>query len=160
MERENNSKARSAGNFGSSSGGGGGRSAFRGGSSGPSQSFAESSVSAPPSGPSQQQGSHFRPSQGNRGSYQQILCWRFQQQRRPSSPRYWKMHFGACYMDYPIGYRCGMRGHIQRDCRSSHQSMGRGTTKPASYAATTSAAPPPARGTPAPTGCGAAMGGA
>ncbi|XP_070049626.1 uncharacterized protein [Nicotiana tomentosiformis] len=53
MEREGNSKARSAGNFGSSSGGGGGRSGFRGGSLGPSQSFAQSSMSAQPSGPSQ-----------------------------------------------------------------------------------------------------------
>ncbi|XP_070039831.1 uncharacterized protein [Nicotiana tomentosiformis] len=51
MEREGTSKARSAGNFGESFGGG--RSAFRGGSSDPSQSFAQSSASAPPARPSQ-----------------------------------------------------------------------------------------------------------
>ncbi|XP_070056746.1 uncharacterized protein [Nicotiana tomentosiformis] len=69
MEQEGSNKARSTGNFGGSSGGG--RSAFRGGSSGPSQSFAQSSASAPPSGHSQQkQWSHFRSSQGNRGSNQ------------------------------------------------------------------------------------------
>ncbi|XP_070054308.1 uncharacterized protein [Nicotiana tomentosiformis] len=51
MEQEGSSKARSAGNPGDSFGGG--RSAFRGGSSGPSQSFVQSSASAQPSGPSQ-----------------------------------------------------------------------------------------------------------
>ncbi|XP_070034866.1 uncharacterized protein [Nicotiana tomentosiformis] len=70
MERDGSNKARSTGNFGGSSGGG--KSTFSGGSSGPSQSFAQSSASAPPSWPSQQQQwSHFRPSQGNRGSNQQ-----------------------------------------------------------------------------------------
>ncbi|XP_070036643.1 uncharacterized protein [Nicotiana tomentosiformis] len=50
----------------------GGKSTFRGESSGPSQSFAQSSAFAPASGPSQQQQwSRFRPSQGNRGSNQQ-----------------------------------------------------------------------------------------
>ncbi|XP_070039561.1 uncharacterized protein [Nicotiana tomentosiformis] len=43
MESPSSSKAWSAGNFGGSSGGGGGRSAFRGASSGPFQSFAQSS---------------------------------------------------------------------------------------------------------------------
>ncbi|XP_070057203.1 uncharacterized protein [Nicotiana tomentosiformis] len=57
MERQSSSKARSACNFGGFSGGGGGRLAFRGGSSGPSQSFTQSSMSAQSS----------RPSQGNRG---------------------------------------------------------------------------------------------
>ncbi|XP_070039725.1 uncharacterized protein [Nicotiana tomentosiformis] len=52
MEREGRSKDQSAGNIGGSSGGGGGRSAFRGGSSGPSHSFAQSSMSAQPLGPS------------------------------------------------------------------------------------------------------------
>ncbi|XP_070003401.1 uncharacterized protein [Nicotiana sylvestris] len=69
MEREGNSKARSTGNMGESLGGG--RSAFRGGSSGPSQYIAQFSASAPPSGPSQQQWSHFRHGQGNKGSHQQ-----------------------------------------------------------------------------------------
>ncbi|XP_070057303.1 uncharacterized protein [Nicotiana tomentosiformis] len=53
MEREGSNKARSAGNLGGSSGGG--KSTFRGRSSGPSQSFAQSSASAPQLGPSQQQ---------------------------------------------------------------------------------------------------------
>ncbi|XP_070007809.1 uncharacterized protein [Nicotiana sylvestris] len=51
---------------------GGGRSAFMGGSSGTSRSIAQSSASAPPSGPSQQQQwSRFRPSQGSRGPHHQ-----------------------------------------------------------------------------------------
>ncbi|XP_070054815.1 uncharacterized protein [Nicotiana tomentosiformis] len=69
IEREGTSKAQSVGNFGESFGGG--KSAFRGGLSGPSQSFAQSSASAPPAGPSQQQGSRFRPNQGSRGPHQQ-----------------------------------------------------------------------------------------
>ncbi|XP_070054384.1 uncharacterized protein [Nicotiana tomentosiformis] len=52
MEREGSSRAQSAGNLGDSFGGG--RSAFRGGSSGPSQSYAQSLASAPPSRHSQQ----------------------------------------------------------------------------------------------------------
>ncbi|XP_070050400.1 uncharacterized protein [Nicotiana tomentosiformis] len=56
-EREGSSKPRTAGNLGSFSGGG--RSAFRGGSLGPSQSFAQSSMSAQP----------FGPSQGNKGPH-------------------------------------------------------------------------------------------
>nr|XP_009798531.1 PREDICTED: uncharacterized protein LOC104244754 [Nicotiana sylvestris] len=51
MEREGNSKSRSTGNFGESFGGG--RSFFRGRSSGPSQSVAQSLASAPPSNPIQ-----------------------------------------------------------------------------------------------------------
>ncbi|XP_070039505.1 uncharacterized protein [Nicotiana tomentosiformis] len=47
-EREGTSKARSAGNFGESFGGG--RSAFRRGSSRPTQSHPQSSASAPPAG--------------------------------------------------------------------------------------------------------------
>ncbi|XP_070042675.1 uncharacterized protein [Nicotiana tomentosiformis] len=51
IEREGSNKARSAGSFGgSSNGGSGGRSAYRGGSSRPSQSFAQSLVTALPSG--------------------------------------------------------------------------------------------------------------
>ncbi|XP_070041042.1 uncharacterized protein [Nicotiana tomentosiformis] len=53
-----------------------------------------------------------------------------------------------------------MRGHIQRECRTSHQGTGRGTTQSSSPTTTTSSAPPPARGSPAPTGRGVAMGGA
>ncbi|XP_070048651.1 uncharacterized protein [Nicotiana tomentosiformis] len=63
MERESSSRARSAGNLGGSFGGG--RSAFRGGSSGPSQSYAQYSASALPSGHDQQHVSIFRPGQGS-----------------------------------------------------------------------------------------------
>ncbi|XP_070041215.1 uncharacterized protein [Nicotiana tomentosiformis] len=63
-------------------------------------------------------------------------------------------------MDLPIRYGCGVRGHIQRDCRSSGWIKGRGAAQEASYVATTSTVPPPARGTPAPAGHGAARGGA
>ncbi|XP_070045274.1 uncharacterized protein [Nicotiana tomentosiformis] len=70
------------------------------------------------------------------------------------------MYFGSCFMDQTTCYGCGMRGHIQRDCRSSRQSVGRGTAQPASSATTTSVAPSPARGIPASTGCGVARGGA
>ncbi|XP_070045436.1 uncharacterized protein [Nicotiana tomentosiformis] len=161
IEREGSNKARSVGNFGGSSGGIGGRSVFREGLSGPSQSFAQSSVSAQLSGYSHQQWSHFRLSQGNKGSYHQGRPrGRFQQQRRPPCPRCGKIHFGACLMDQTICYGCGIRGHIQRDCRSSHQSVGRGTTHPASSVATSFASPSPARGTLAPTGHGASRGGA
>ncbi|XP_070054393.1 uncharacterized protein [Nicotiana tomentosiformis] len=131
MEREGSSKARFASNFGGSSGGGNGWLAFRGGSSGPSQSFSQSLMSAQPSRPSQQQWSHFKPSHGNRGPHQQGRS----------------------------RGRCDMRGNIQRDCRSSRRIMGRGVVQPASSVATTSITPP-ARGTPAPARCGAARGGA
>ncbi|XP_070036891.1 uncharacterized protein [Nicotiana tomentosiformis] len=79
MEQESSSMARSAGNLGDSFGGG--RSDFWGGSSGPFQSNAQSSASALPLGHSQQQGSHFRPDQGSRGSHHQGRSGgRFQQQ--------------------------------------------------------------------------------
>ncbi|XP_070046840.1 uncharacterized protein [Nicotiana tomentosiformis] len=52
MERKGSRRARSAGNLGDLFGGG--RSSFQGGSSGPSQSYAQSSASAPPSGHNQQ----------------------------------------------------------------------------------------------------------
>ncbi|XP_070047117.1 uncharacterized protein [Nicotiana tomentosiformis] len=159
MEREGTSNARSAGNFGESFGGG--RSAFRGGSSRPSQSVAQSSASTPLAGPSQQQGSRFRPNQGSRGPHQQGRSGgRFQQQGRPPCPRCGKMHLGIFYMNLPICYGCGLRGHIQRECRSSRQGAGRGTAQASGSAAVSSEAPPPARGTPVPAGRGAARGGA
>ncbi|XP_070036595.1 uncharacterized protein [Nicotiana tomentosiformis] len=64
-EREGTSKAWSASNFGESFWGGG--SAFSRGSSGPTQSHAQSSANAPPAGHSQQQGSCFRLNQGSKG---------------------------------------------------------------------------------------------
>ncbi|XP_070036863.1 uncharacterized protein [Nicotiana tomentosiformis] len=148
-ESEGRSKAQTAGNLGGSSGGG--RSAFRGGPSGPSQSFAQTSMSPPPSGDSQ----------GNMGPHQQ--GWpggRFQQQWRPPCPKCGRKHFGVYFMDLLICYVCGVRGHIHRDCRSSHLIMGRGAVQPARSITTKSTAPPPARGTLAPAGCGAARGGA
>nr|XP_009610100.1 uncharacterized protein LOC104103864 [Nicotiana tomentosiformis] len=142
MERESSSKARSAGNFsGSSSVGGGGRSAFKGGTSGLSQSFAQSSISAPPSRPT--------------GS----VWWEILAVAEAPCPRCRKMNFGTYFMHQPICYGCCMRGHIQRDCHSSHQSMGRGIAQPTSSAATTSAVPPPAQGTPAHVELGSARGG-
>ncbi|XP_070050496.1 uncharacterized protein [Nicotiana tomentosiformis] len=109
MERQSSCKARSSGNFSGSSGRGGGRSAFRRGSSGPSQSFAQSSMGA----------QSFGPSQGNRGPHQQGRPDRRFQQRRLPCPKYGRMHFGSCFMDLPVCYGCGVRGHIQRDCCSS-----------------------------------------
>nr|XP_009790052.1 PREDICTED: uncharacterized protein LOC104237577 [Nicotiana sylvestris] len=144
MEREGNSKARTTGNMGESLGGG--RLAFKGGSLGPSQSVAQSSASAPPSGPSQQQWSRFRPDQGNRGSHQRGRSReRFQQQHRSPCPRCGKMHLGFCYMELPIFYGCGMRGHIQRHCHVSRRGAGMGVAQPTSPAAATSSAPSPAR---------------
>ncbi|XP_070046822.1 uncharacterized protein [Nicotiana tomentosiformis] len=148
MERQSSSKARSVGNFGGSSGGGG-RSAFRGGSSGPSQSFAQSSMSAQSSGPSQ----------GNKVPHQQGRPDRRFQQWRLPCPKCRRTHFGFCFMYLPVYYGCGVRGHIQRDCRSSRRNMGRGAARPANSVATTSTTPL-ARDTPAPAGHGAARGGA
>nr|XP_009778607.1 PREDICTED: uncharacterized protein LOC104227926 [Nicotiana sylvestris] len=145
MEREGNRKVRFTGNMGELLGRG--RSAFRGGSSGPSQSIAQSSASALRSGPSQQQQwSCLRPSQGNRGSHQ----WgqsgeRSQHQQRSPCPKCGNMHSGICYMELPICCECG---------------AGRGTTQSSSPVAATSSAPSPARVTPAPVGRGAARGGA
>nr|XP_016499742.1 PREDICTED: uncharacterized protein LOC107818271 [Nicotiana tabacum] len=147
MEHQSSSKTRSAGNFGGSSGGSGGRSAFRGASSGPSQSFAQSSMGAQLSGPNQ----------GNMGPHQQGRPDIKFQQRRFPCPKCGRMHFGSCFMDLPICYGCGLRGHIQRDCRSSRRNMGRGVAQLANIVATTSRVPP-ARGTPAPVGRGAARG--
>ncbi|XP_070054513.1 uncharacterized protein [Nicotiana tomentosiformis] len=142
----------------------GGKSTFRGGSPGPSQSFAQSSASAQLSGSSQQQQwIRFRTSLSNRGSYQQgHHGGRIQQQRRPPCPRCGNIHLGICYTNLPICYGCGLRGHIKRDCLLSHQGAGRGRgmAHPASSAATTSATPPLARGNPTPALRGTARGGA
>nr|XP_016502735.1 PREDICTED: uncharacterized protein LOC107820896 [Nicotiana tabacum] len=127
MEEESSSRARSTGNFGDSFGGHG-----------------------------QQQGSCFRPGQGSRGSHHQGRPGgRFQQQQSVPCPKCGRIHSGVCYLDMPVCYGCGMRGHIWRECCASRQGVGRGTTQSSSPTAATSSAPPPALGSPAPTGCGA-----
>ncbi|XP_070046868.1 uncharacterized protein [Nicotiana tomentosiformis] len=70
-----------------------------------------------------------------------------------------RYHSGVCHYGTNVCYKCGMRGHIQGDCRSSRQSMDRGVTQPSSYAVTTSTTPPLTRGTIAPVGGGASRGG-
>ncbi|XP_070048468.1 uncharacterized protein [Nicotiana tomentosiformis] len=62
-------------------------------------------------------------------------------------------------MDLPIYYGCGLRCHIQRDCRSSRQGAGRGLAQPASSTTTTSITPPVTRGTPTLIGRGTGSGG-
>nr|XP_009786235.1 PREDICTED: uncharacterized protein LOC104234376 [Nicotiana sylvestris] len=69
------------------------------------------------------------------------------------------MHLGICYLELPICFECGIRGHIQRHCHVSRQGSGRGTTQSSSPAAATSSAPSPSRDTPAPAGRGAVRGG-
>ncbi|XP_070030002.1 uncharacterized protein [Nicotiana sylvestris] len=70
------------------------------------------------------------------------------------------MHSGVCYLELPVCYGCGMRGHIQRHCCVSLQGAGRGTTQSFSLVDATSSAPSPARGASAPAGRGATRGGA
>ncbi|XP_070010152.1 uncharacterized protein [Nicotiana sylvestris] len=70
------------------------------------------------------------------------------------------MHSGTCYLELPICYGCGMRGHIQRYCHASRQGMGRGTAQSSIQATATSSAPSTARGTPTPTGHDVARNGA
>ncbi|XP_070007804.1 uncharacterized protein [Nicotiana sylvestris] len=118
-------------------------------------------ASAPPSRSSQQQQwSHFRPSQGDRGSHQRGQSGeRFQWQQRSPCPKYGRMQSGVCYLELPVCYGYGMRGNIQRYCRVSRQGADRGTTQPVSPAAATLSSPSPTRGTPAPAGHGVARGG-
>ncbi|XP_070051026.1 uncharacterized protein [Nicotiana tomentosiformis] len=159
MERESSSRARSAGNFGDSFGGG--ILAFWGGSAGPSQSYAQNSASSPPTGHGQQQWSRFKPGQSSRGSHNQGRSGgRFQQQQRVPCPKCGRIHSGVCYLDMLVCYECRMRGHIQRECRASRQGAGRGTTQSSSPTAAKFSAHPPARGSSAPAGHGAARGGA
>ncbi|XP_070017330.1 uncharacterized protein [Nicotiana sylvestris] len=70
------------------------------------------------------------------------------------------MYSGVFFLELPVCYGCGMRGHIQRHCHASCQGAGRGSAPSSSPAVATSSSPSPARGTPAPAGRGAARGGA
>ncbi|XP_070039373.1 uncharacterized protein [Nicotiana tomentosiformis] len=70
-----------------------------------------------------------------------------------------RCHPGVCHYSTYVCYKCGMRGHIQRDFHSSRQSMGGGATQPSSSIATTSTMPPPTRSTIPPAGRGVARGG-
>ncbi|XP_070010336.1 uncharacterized protein [Nicotiana sylvestris] len=88
-----------------------------------------------------------------------VIRERSQQQRSPC-PRCRKLHSGISYLELPICYGCGIRGHIQRHCRASFQGAVRGTAQPSSPAAASSSAPSLARGTPAPAGRDAPRGGA
>ncbi|XP_019258974.1 PREDICTED: uncharacterized protein LOC109237166 [Nicotiana attenuata] len=100
-------------------------------------------------------------SKGSKGPHQQgRLGGRLQQQRRPPCPKCARMHLEISYIDVPVCYGCGMRGHIQRECRVSRQCTGRGTAQPSISTAAISPAPPPARGSPAPAGRGATRDGA
>ncbi|XP_070025343.1 uncharacterized protein [Nicotiana sylvestris] len=68
-------------------------------------------------------------------------------------PKCGRFHTEDCYLDIPVCYRCGVRGHIQRDCQAPRQGTGRGFAQPSgSLAATSSACPP------APAGHGAIRG--
>ncbi|XP_070007922.1 uncharacterized protein [Nicotiana sylvestris] len=121
-ERESNSRARLVGHSG--------RPVQRRGPSGSSQSYAQSSVSAPPSMHSYQQSSHLRPGSDSRSPHQSGRLGGGSQQ-------------------------CGVRGHIQRDCHAARHVTGRGFAQPSGSLAAISSARPPA-----PVGHGAIRGGA
>nr|XP_016515610.1 PREDICTED: uncharacterized protein LOC107832308 [Nicotiana tabacum] len=70
-------------------------------------------------------------------------------------PKCGGFHTEACYLDAPVCYNCGVRGHIERDCRAPRKGMGRGLAQPSSSSVVTSSVRPPA-----PAGHGAARGGA
>nr|XP_009758260.1 PREDICTED: uncharacterized protein LOC104210970 [Nicotiana sylvestris] len=111
-ERKSNSRARSVGHSG--------RPVQRRGPLGSSQSYAQSTMSAPPSVHSYQQSSHLRPGSDSRKPHQ-----------------------------------CGVRGHIQRDCRAPSQGTGSVFAQLFGSSAATSSARPQA-----PAGHGAIRGGA
>ncbi|XP_070025560.1 uncharacterized protein [Nicotiana sylvestris] len=152
-ERESNSRAQSAGHSGGL--------VARGipvqgrGPIGPSQPYAQSSSSAPPSVPRYQQSSHWGPGSASRRPHQSGRPGeRFQQQGRSLCPKWRRFHTKYCYLDNPVCYRCGVRGHIQRDCRTPSQGMGRGFAQSSGSSAATSSMRPPA-----PAGRGAVRGG-
>ncbi|XP_070002983.1 uncharacterized protein [Nicotiana sylvestris] len=133
-ERESSSRARSAGHLGRPLPG-----------RWPSQSYAQSSVSAPPSMHSYQQSSHLRSgSDSRRPHHSDRLGGRSQQQRRASCPKCGRFHSETCYLDISVCYRCGVRGHIQRDCRVPSLGMGRVFAQSSSSSAATSSVHPPA----------------
>nr|XP_009770797.1 PREDICTED: uncharacterized protein LOC104221426 [Nicotiana sylvestris] len=105
VERESSSRARSAGHS---------RRPVPGrGPSGPSQSYAQSSASAPPSVHSYQQSSHLRLGSDSRRPYHfDRPGGRSQQHGRASYPKCGRFHSETCYLDIPVCYRCMLRGHI------------------------------------------------
>nr|XP_009795197.1 PREDICTED: uncharacterized protein LOC104241927 [Nicotiana sylvestris] len=145
--RESNNRARSVGHSG--------RSVQTRGPSGSSQSYAQSSASAPPSVHSYQQSSHLRPGSDSRRPHQSgPLGGGSQQQGGALCPKCGRFHTEACYLDIPVCYRCGVRGHIQWDCHAPRQGMDRGFAHPSGSSAATSSTRPPA-----PAGRGAIRGG-
>nr|XP_009770285.1 PREDICTED: uncharacterized protein LOC104221009 [Nicotiana sylvestris] len=55
------------------------------------------------------------------------------------------MYSGVFFLELPVCYGCGMRGHIQRHCHASCQGAGRGSAPSSSPAVATSSSPSPAR---------------
>nr|XP_009801529.1 PREDICTED: uncharacterized protein LOC104247272 [Nicotiana sylvestris] len=117
-ERESSSRARSAGYLG--------RPVPGRGPSGSSQSYAQSSASSDSRRP------HHSGHPGGRSL----------QQGRASCPKSGRFHSETCYLDIPVCYRCGARGHIQRDCRAPSQGMGGGFAQSSSSSAATSSVHP------------------
>nr|XP_016474552.1 PREDICTED: uncharacterized protein LOC107796314 [Nicotiana tabacum] len=135
-EMESSSRARSAGHSG--------RLVSGRGPSRPSKSYAQSSASAPPSVHSYQQGSHLRTSSDSRRPYHfGRPGGRSQQQGRASCPKCGRFHSETCYLDIPLCYRCGVRGHIQQDCRAPSQGMSGGFAQSSGSSASTSSVCPP-----------------
>jgi len=60
---------------------------------------------------------------------------------RPHCVKCGKCHPRICRYGTNVCYKCGVSGHLQRDCHSSRQIMGRGAAQPASSTATSSIAP-------------------
>ncbi|XP_070056619.1 uncharacterized protein [Nicotiana tomentosiformis] len=69
-------------------------------------------------------------------------------------------NFGESFGRGRLAFSRGLRGHIQRECRSSRRGAGKGIAHLSSSAAATSSEPPLARGPPVPAGRGATRGGA
>nr|XP_009778024.1 PREDICTED: uncharacterized protein LOC104227447 [Nicotiana sylvestris] len=104
-ERESSSRARSAGHSG--------RLVPGRGPSGLSQPYAQSSARAPPSMHSYQQGSHLRSgSDSRRPHHSGRPGGRSLQLGRASCPKCGRFYSETCYLDIPVCYRCGARGHI------------------------------------------------